>query len=118
MITRVKKVEMDGAEFWIAPLTIAQVEEYVVPPPEGSAVEVYKERTYQMICWSLNNAIDAKGSTDPKWDVKMLRQSIDIPLMEFLQGAILDMSGLKMRRVSLPDEEALGESSAAIQAAA
>lgn len=118
MITRVKKVEMDGAEFWISPLTIAQVEEYVVPPPEGSAVDVYKERTYQMICWSLNNAIDAKGGTDPKWDTEKLRQSIDIPLMEFLQQEILDMSGLKMRRVSLPDEGALGESSAAMQAAA
>ena len=118
MITRIKKVEMDGAEFWISPLTIAQVEEYVVPPPEGSAVDVYKERAYQMICWSLNNVIDAKGGTDPKWDTKMLRQSIDIPLMEFLQQEILDMSGLKMRRVSLPDKEALGESSAAMQAAA
>src|SRR5271154_3437424 len=64
---RRKTITLDGAEFVISPLTLEQVDRYTTPIVDFEKMDTdakrksLRERSYQMICDALNNAIDPHG---------------------------------------------------------
>jgi hypothetical protein len=100
---RTKIVVLDDMKLRIAALNLDQVDEYLIPvevkdDSVKAAVEAHKEKTYAMICQSLNNAAERypeenAGEPNP-WTDARIRKEFDLSALYFFQTEILKFSGL------------------------
>jgi hypothetical protein len=99
-LPRLKKIEMDGAEFTIAPLTLAQVDGFVQTKVDDVKPEELRKRSYQLVCDGLNNALPAtengNGTPTARWTPERISNELDMVLYQRLQSEILEFSGLKV----------------------
>jgi hypothetical protein len=122
---RRKKVTLDGAEFWISPLTVEQVEQQLATPLEELQAKHGVANVYTLVCTGLNNAAtEQELSTLGPWvppptsgddppapePSRSLKKLLDQILIAWLQEEILAFSGLRV------ESPAQGESSAAAPA--
>lgn len=92
-------VNYDGAEYVIAPLTLAQCEELEIgeakrPPEEATTKErtaFFDAYTFKIIMASLNRA-----AGEEEWTAEKCRKELDRKSMLMLVDDILRVSGLKM----------------------
>jgi hypothetical protein len=94
---RRKVVEMDGAQFTIAPLTLGQLRKYSKDLKEGDTLMV---RGAELVCMGLNNA--RNGDDDPEWTVDRALDEFDQPLFLRLQEEIAAFSGLRSQPAGEP----------------
>ena len=106
---RKKRIEKDGAEFVIAPLTIEQVEQMIAPLDELQEKKTALAQVYDLVCAGLNNATPGVIVDDPDtWTPERVRRQLDQVTLAWLQEQILDFSGLRIAK-----DTPAGESSAA-----
>ena len=124
-MARKKKVELDGAEYTITPLSFKQVENWAQqrkdlglddPNFDISTADPLKLRTVAfecVICPSLNNAKEING----EWTAERVADEMDKVLYEFLFAQILEFMGFVTPAQGTTSSEeirgASGESSAA-----
>lgn len=102
---RLKKIEVDGAIFTIAPLTVEQVEHYLGTTVEqrvGKVSLMLVQGACDVICYGLNNADSA---SDNPWTPERIRVELDLELVDRLFSEILTFSKLKLIKA----EESPGE---------
>jgi hypothetical protein len=90
---------MDGAEFIIAPLTLAQVDDFVQTKVDNMKPEELRIRSYELVCNGLNNAlpVTSNGNGDiVRWTPDRISKELDLVLYQHLQSEILEFSGLKV----------------------
>ena len=113
---RHKKIEKDGAVYFITPLNLRQVDELVAQDVSAMGKDELLLRSYNIVCASLNNyakvnhrlpaeCVDIQKATDaPKvddpWTPEKLREELDLVSFNWLQSEILDFSGLKLTPVA------------------
>ena len=122
-MARKKKVELDGAEFSITPLTFEQVETWVrqraefgldAPGFDVTAVDpnLLRRSVFEnVICASLNNAKEING----EWTSDRVYKEMDKVLYEFVYAEILKFMGFASTSGTDSTEEvkaASGESNA------
>jgi hypothetical protein len=108
-MARSKTVTIEGEQFTIAPLNIDQVESHLTDTPDRNDINGWRNHTLKAIAHSLNNA---SGETNGNAvTIEMLRQRLDLLLLDGLYKEVLQVSGL---RVLTPSGEAApkGESQA------
>lgn len=110
---RTKIIELDGAKFVIAPLTLAQVEAFLEKQRKALEAENRDELRdiwRDVICAGLNNA---ERSIDPtvfnRWTPEVLINEIDLVTFQLLREEMLTFSGLK----SEPEEKKTESAAAA-----
>jgi hypothetical protein len=107
---RTKVVELDGAKFTIAPLTLRQVEEFLekqraalgmdptskvftiehaAKADQGKLTDLWRE----FICMGLNNAM--LSETGERWKPDRLIDQIDLVTFQRLRNELMEFSGLK-----------------------
>lgn len=119
---RVKKVTMDTSDevaiatttYLISPLSMNQVEKMVEMKVEDLTQKDAKMGAFDMVATSLNRASDAlhkntpEAERPPKWDSKRVADELDLVTFNWLQGQILDLSGLSIVKEKQPEGEAQG----------
>ncbi len=90
---RRKVVEMDGAVYTIAPLTLGQLRKHAAELKEGDSLLM---RASELVAMGLNNA---RKDDDPEWTPERILDEIDQPLFMRLQQEIAAFSGLRRQRV-------------------
>ena len=102
---RTKEVVIDNAKFLIGALTFDQVDSYLTPikpedwPDELERANKIRNRSIEMICDGLNNAVFASIQTpDNKllWDIPRFRKECDVLVFKKLNEEILTFSGLTL----------------------
>jgi hypothetical protein len=114
-MTRRKSIDIDGAVFMIAPLTVEQVEDYLGRTVEDRATLMGKllpVGMYDLVAAGLNNAAPAINGDGPVWNKDRIRKELDLISVERLFEEILIFSKMKLVKV----EESPGEAMAAAQA--
>lgn len=89
---RTKKVELDGASFTIAPLTVSQVEDFVEGQRElldKNDTKGMRESWRELICMGLNNA-------GAEYTAAAIDDTLDMVLFSLLRDEILKFSGIKI----------------------
>ena len=94
---RTKIVEMDGAQFVIAPLTLDQIEQYVKLDTLSKNKSVGFTKAYEVICYGLNNALPEGTPEEQLWTPEKIKANIDLVMFELLQKEIIDFSGFKLQ---------------------
>lgn len=90
---RKKQVEIDGAKFTIASLSLKQVES-IISPVEND--DQGRTRVYNIICMSINNALKDDGRPESEfWNNDRLKDELDLVSVRFLKEQILEFSNLK-----------------------
>jgi len=112
---RTKVVEMDGASYTIAPLTLEQIDEYVAPLEDvANQNSIGFKKGFQVVCYALNNALPEGTPDEERWTDDRVRKEIDLVLFEKLQGEIISFSGFKIDNKPVPGQVGVpGEFSAA-----
>lgn len=91
---RKKTVQLDGAEFTIAPLTFKQYRELITERPAETAAPQTADQqwanSWEIICSSINRA-----GADPAWTAARCNDELDISTVQWLIDEILGFSGLK-----------------------
>jgi hypothetical protein len=88
---RTKKVELDGASFTIAPLTVSQVEDFVQSQRDlltKNDAPGMRDTWRDLICMGLNNA-------GAEYTKAALDDTLDLVLFNLLRDEILKFSGLR-----------------------
>ena len=117
---RLKKIELDGAEFTIAPLTTVQVEEFSQSDDTLNGL-MFMASTYSVICMGLNNvpqpytltisgASGVAQAVGPPWTPERVRNELDIVTVKWLYTEILKFSGLNTEPVEVKPGEPQGAS--------
>lgn len=106
---RKKDIELNGASFTIAPLTLAQAEAWKLsvdeskkqreenPEQERTNEDIYKQQFKDVICPSLNNALPLNTPDDQKWTPDKCWLEFDMVLNSWLFSEILEFSGYKTK---------------------
>jgi hypothetical protein len=102
-LLRRKVVEKHGISLTIAPLTLAQVEEWIAPLEDVVPEKRNIMRAYDLCLNGLNNALEPGEKV---WTRERLRDEIDMPLFRELQDQILIISGFKQDPETVPGESA------------
>jgi hypothetical protein len=105
-LPRTKTIELDGAKFIIAALTLSQVEEFLADHRDALGLDdkgnarpgatpdekKLKQLWRKFICVGLNNA--AQNGEKPR-EPKTLADELDLVSFEMLRNELLKFSGLK-----------------------
>lgn len=91
---RRKVIEMDGATFTIAPLTLGQLRKYSRDLKEGDSLLI---RASELVSMGLNNA--QNDPSEASWTPERVQDELDQPLFVRLQEEIAAFSGLRTQRV-------------------
>jgi len=104
---RRKTLVYDGAEFVISPLTLEQVDRYTTPIEKLETMTIeekrnaLRERAYDLICDSLNNAFigdPTAAAGGALWTRGRVYGEIDLVTFGKLQEEILAFSGLELKK--------------------
>lgn len=94
---RVRTIELDGLFFKVSPMTMNDVEEYLV---EGRKLldadpktdePTWAKRTLTTVAAALNSN---KTDNDGEWDEKRVASELDMPTVRFVYAEYMKMSGL------------------------
>lgn len=92
---RTKTIELDGAAFVIAPLTVAQVEQYLGTPVDEKMKmlgTLIPRSTYELIAASFVNA--GLG----EWTPEMVRNQLDLDTVDRLFEEVLKFSRMRLEK--------------------
>lgn len=91
---RTKTIELDGAAFVIAPLTVAQVEQYLETPVEQKS-ELLGRLLPRSMCGLIALSLGNAGASGD-WTPERVREEMDLDTVDVLYKEVLLFSRMKL----------------------